>query len=71
MVFEVVIKVKAGVRISPGPHFDIAPPSLIPGKCDLVLIYYADLALFLHQISQVNVKAKKRELQPIALSPPP
>ena len=39
VVEEVAFEVKAGVRISPGPHFDRSPPSLIPEKCDFVLIY--------------------------------
>ena len=37
VVKEVVIKLKAGVRINPGPHLDGSPPSLIPEQCGLVL----------------------------------
>ena len=41
VVFEVMIKLKAGVRINPGPHLDRSPPSLIPEKCGFMLSLYS------------------------------
>ena len=41
VVKEVVIKLKAGVRINPGPHLDGSPPSLIPVQGGLGLSLYS------------------------------
>ena len=64
VVFEVVIKVKAGVRISPGTHFDRYPPSLIPDICDLPLncapakelLEQADVHIYDFMIMEILVK---------------